>query len=162
MPRGKRAGLFWELNPGPLGPRPRIMPLDQTASAERQVHSSIMCASDFAWRHKGKLSIHKVSSLNRHRDIADGCAHFRAHCTRISHTAATQFHVESAGCEECQFGQDMGTSALPLHMAFGSSEYIIRCAFFICMMDRQGVLLEINGAFISLKANTVPVRSCKP
>ena len=25
-------GLFWELNPGPLAPEARIMPLDQTAS----------------------------------------------------------------------------------------------------------------------------------
>ena len=24
-------GLFWELNPGPLAPKARIMPLDQTA-----------------------------------------------------------------------------------------------------------------------------------
>ncbi len=33
--RGRRAaskGLFWELNPGPLAPEARIMPLDQTAS----------------------------------------------------------------------------------------------------------------------------------
>ena len=28
--RGK--GLFWELNPGPLAPKARIMPLDQTAN----------------------------------------------------------------------------------------------------------------------------------
>ena len=25
-------GLFWELNPGPLAPEARIMPLDQTAN----------------------------------------------------------------------------------------------------------------------------------
>ena len=27
----KEFGLFWELNPGPLAPEARIMPLDQTA-----------------------------------------------------------------------------------------------------------------------------------
>ena len=29
---GRLFGLFWELNPGPLAPEARIMPLDQTAS----------------------------------------------------------------------------------------------------------------------------------
>ena len=28
----RRQGLFWELNPGPLAPEARIMPLDQTAN----------------------------------------------------------------------------------------------------------------------------------
>ena len=27
-------GLFWELNPGPLAPEARIMPLDQTANRD--------------------------------------------------------------------------------------------------------------------------------
>ena len=28
----RRKGLFWELNPGPLAPEARIIPLDQTAN----------------------------------------------------------------------------------------------------------------------------------
>ena len=28
---GKKKGLFWELNPGPLAPETRIIPLDQAA-----------------------------------------------------------------------------------------------------------------------------------
>jgi len=30
--RPTEKGLFWELNPGPLTPEARIMPLDQTAN----------------------------------------------------------------------------------------------------------------------------------
>ena len=41
-------GLFWELNPGPLAPEVRIMPLDQTASAssERNFLASQLEADD--------------------------------------------------------------------------------------------------------------------
>ena len=31
-PQLRKQGLFWELNPGPLAPEARIIPLDQTAS----------------------------------------------------------------------------------------------------------------------------------
>ena len=46
-------GLFWELNPGPLAPEARIMPLDQTASddrwAARLKRHSLSCYSFCSW-----------------------------------------------------------------------------------------------------------------
>ena len=34
-------GLFWELNPGPLAPEARIIPLDQTADANDSDYNSL-------------------------------------------------------------------------------------------------------------------------
>jgi hypothetical protein len=36
----KNKGLFWELNPGPLAPEARIMPLDQTANIGTEKHGN--------------------------------------------------------------------------------------------------------------------------
>lgn len=63
-------GLFWELNPGPLAPEARIMPLDQTAKwlQRRTIASHLQARGLMLWiyRHMQVFFCFKINSwVNR-------------------------------------------------------------------------------------------------
>ena len=65
----KKKGLFWELNPGPLAPEARIIPLDQTASCERLHWFQLVSLVEVAkakknWKRRKQKSIEKLKEYD--------------------------------------------------------------------------------------------------
>ena len=83
----RRKGLFWELNPGPLAPEARIMPLDQTARFE--ISFSTTCTLKVFLRVRVSVSVctraaREDTQMSRQVAQVDPFAHIRARSASIA------------------------------------------------------------------------------
>ena len=115
----KATGLFRELNPGPLAPEARIMPLDQTARFD--ISFSATCNLRIFLRVRVSVSVctraaREDTQMSRQIDQVDPFAHIRARSASIARRRcrdAASAEVEKCGAARSGVAQALSPASAP-------------------------------------------------